>query len=84
MTFLANLVVSYLFEKSKNLLNRTTYHGIYQYYGMVLFKVNKSVQKINNWLAEFQQKVYKEAVNQNLQFTAEIWIHDTNIPPSEK
>ena len=29
LAFLANLVASYLFEKSKLLINSTTYHGIY-------------------------------------------------------
>ena len=45
--FLANLSVFYLFEKSKNLLNPRTYHGIYQYDGLLVFKGNKSVQYIN-------------------------------------
>ena len=43
-------VASYLFEKATTLLNRTTYHGIYQYDGLVAFKGKKSVQGINNWL----------------------------------
>ena len=36
--FLVNLVASYLFEEAKTLLNQTTYHGIYQDGGMVVFK----------------------------------------------
>ena len=35
--FLADLVASYIFEKSKTLQNWTTYHGIYQYDGLVVF-----------------------------------------------
>ena len=42
--FLANLVVSYLFDKFKALLNMTTYYDIYQYDGLVVFKVKKSVK----------------------------------------
>ena len=44
LEFLANLVASYLFEKSKALVNLTTYHGIYSYDGLVVFKGNKSVK----------------------------------------
>ena len=43
LAFLANLVASYLFKKSKNLLTRTTYHGIYPDYGLMVFKVKKGV-----------------------------------------
>ena len=35
--FLSNLVVSYLFEKSKNLLNRTTYQVIYYDRGLLVY-----------------------------------------------
>ena len=35
--FLSNLVVSYLFEKSKNLLNRTTYQVIYCDRGLLVY-----------------------------------------------
>ena len=84
MAFLANLVASYLFENAKTLLNRITYHGIYQDYGMVVFKIKKRVQEIKNWLYEFQQTVDKAAGNQHLRFTAEIWTNDMNLPPSAK
>ena len=59
MALLADLVVSYLFEKSKTLLNQKTYHVIYQYEGLVVFKGNKSIQEINNWLSEFQKTLDK-------------------------
>ena len=72
--------MSYLFEKFQTLLNWTTYHGIYQDYGMLVFKGKKSVQDIKKWLAEFQQTVDKVSGNQHLQFTAEIWTNDTNLP----
>ena len=42
--FLVKLVTPYLFEKSKTLLNRTTYHGIYLDDYMVVFKGNNSIQ----------------------------------------
>ena len=42
--FLANLVSSYLFEKSKANFHPTTYHGIYRYDGLVVFKGKKSAR----------------------------------------
>ena len=63
---LANLVVSYLFEKSKEILNRTTYPGIYCDDGLVVFKGKKGIQEIKYCLAEFQQIVDKLAGNQHL------------------
>ena len=63
MAFLANLVASYLFEKSKSILNPTTYHGIYQYDSLVVFKGNKNVNEIKYWLEEFQQTVNRAAGN---------------------
>ena len=41
-TFLDDPVVSYLFERSNTIFNPTTYHGIYKYDGLVVFKVKKS------------------------------------------
>ena len=43
-----------------------TYHGIYHDDGIVSFKVNKSIQEINYWLAEFKHILDKEADNQKL------------------
>ena len=36
------------------------------------------------WLAYFHQKLDKDLGNQHLQFTAEIWMSDTNLTPSTK
>ena len=55
--FLTALVEFYLIEKSDTLLNRTTYHVIYLYDGLVVFKVNNIVQEIKDWLAELRQTV---------------------------
>ena len=43
-----------------------TYHIIYHDDGIVSFKVNKSIQEINYWLAEFKHILDKEADNQKL------------------
>ena len=42
--FLANLVASYIFDKSRAFLNLTTYHVIYSYDGLVVFKGKKSTE----------------------------------------
>ena len=41
LVFLVRLVASYLFEKSKTILNRKTYHGIYCNNSQVMFKEKK-------------------------------------------
>ena len=84
LTFLSDLVASYLIEKTKTLLNRTSYYGIYQDDGLVVFKGKKNVQEIKDWLVEFQKTVEKAAGNQHPQFTTEIWTNDENLPPSAK
>ena len=78
--FLDNLVASYLFERYKALLNPATYHDIYQYDVLVVFKGKKSINKIKYWLEDFQKKVNRAAGNQHLQFTAEIWTTDETPP----
>ena len=82
--FLADLVASYLFEKSKSNFHPTTYHRIYIDDGLVVFTVNKSARGVKYWLEEFQQTVNKAAVNQHLQFTAEIWTTEDNSPTPAK
>ena len=44
--------------------------------------IKKIIQDISDRLVEFQYTVDKALSNQNLQFTAEIWTNDTNLPPS--
>ena len=80
--FFANLVASYLFEKSKSTFYLTTYHGIYRYDGLVLLKGNKSAKEVKDLLEEFQQTVNRAAGNQHLQFAAEIWTTEENSPLS--
>ena len=82
MVFLVDLVASYLFEKSMNVLNLTTYHSIYHNDGLVVLKVKKRVQEIKYCLAEFQRILDKAEGNQHLQFTVEVWKNDMNLPPS--
>ena len=82
--FLADLIASYLFEKYKALLNPTTYHDIYQYDGLVMFKGKKSVNEIKDWLEDFQKTVNISVGNQHLQFTAETCTLDVSPPLPEK
>ena len=61
--FLADLVASYLFEKSKANFRPTIYHGIYRDDGLLVFKGKRKASKIRDWLEEFQKKVNKAAGN---------------------
>ena len=81
---LADLVASYLFEKSKASFHPTTYHGIYIDDGLVVFKGNNIAREIKDWLEEFQKTVNKTAGNQQLQFTAEILTTEENSPTPTK
>ena len=63
LDLLSDLVASYLFDTAKAILNPTTYHGIYLDDGLVVFKGNKSVNEIKDWLEEFQQTVNRAAGN---------------------
>ena len=51
---------------------QTSHHGTYHNDGLVVFKANKSVQEINDWLSEFQQLVDKASGKQKPLFTLEI------------
>ena len=75
---------SYPFKKSKDHFRRTIYHDIYCDDGILIFKVKKKVQNIIDWLGEFHGIMDKALGNQNLQFTAEMWTNNENLPPSEK
>ena len=48
--FLADLVASYLFEKSKPIFRLKIYHVIYQDDGLVVFKRKKKASQIKDWL----------------------------------
>ena len=65
--FLADLVTSYLLEKSKANCRPTIYHGIYQDDDLVVFKGKNKSNEIKDWLEEFQQTVNTAAGNQHLQ-----------------
>ena len=82
--FLADLVASYLFEKSKLNFRPKIYHVIYQDDGLVVFKGKKKASDIKDCMEEFHQMVNKAEVNQHLQFTAEIWTNEANSPTPEK
>ena len=81
LDFLSNLVASYLFLRKPMIFsNQKNYHGIYQDYGLVVFRVKKSVKEIKYWLEEFQQTVNRSVGNQQLQFNADICTTDANTP----
>ena len=80
LVLLSDLVASYPFDKSKDLLNQTTYHGIYCDAGLMVLKGKKSFKEIKYWLAKFQYIVDKAAGNHHLQFTEEIWKNYMLVP----
>ena len=82
--FLSNLVASYLFEKATANFQPTIYHGIYRDDGLVVFKGKNKASEIRDWIEDFQKTVNKAAVNQHLQFTAEIWTTEENSPTPAK
>ena len=82
--FLADLVVSYLFEKAKANLRPTIYHGIYRDSGLVVFKGKRKASDIRDCLEELQKTVKKAEVSQHLQFTADIWTKEDNYPTPAK
>ena len=78
------MVVSYLFEKPKTIINQRSYHSVYINDSLFVLKGKKSVHEIKYWLAEFHNTVDKAEVNQQFQFTAEIWTNYTNVTPFTK
>ena len=54
--FLADLVASYLFEKSSPIFRPTIYHGIYRDDGLVVFKGKKETSEINTVLKSFSKR----------------------------
>ena len=81
---MADLVDSYLFEKSKPIFRPTIYHGIYRDDCLAVFRGLKKASEIKDWIEEFQQTVNTAAGNQHLKFTAEIWTDGANFPTPEK
>jgi len=55
--FLANLVASFLLEKTNNHFKNTKFHGIYRDDRIVVFDGNKKFCKLGNWLKEFQNYI---------------------------
>ena len=81
---MADLVASYLLEKSKLNFRPTIYHGIYRDDGLVVFKDKKKASEIKYWLEEFQKTVNKATGKQHLRFTAEICTNEVNSPTPEQ
>ena len=71
--FLANLVASYLLEKSKRFFNDTKFHGIYRDDGFVVFNGKKNLVDSNLWLTKFQKEINEITGGEFLQFTMDIW-----------
>ena len=74
--WLADLVASYILEKTKKMFHKTKYHGIYRDDGFVVFNGVVSKKAVNNWVRVFQWNVDRLAECDCLQFTMEVWGKD--------
>ena len=57
--FLANLIASYLLEKSKKFFSDTKFHEIYHNDGFVVFNGQKYFTDFDLWGTEFQKGINK-------------------------
>jgi len=55
--FLADLVASFLLEKTNHHFENTKFHGIYRDDGLVIFNDNKRFYELANWLENFQTDI---------------------------
>ena len=72
--FFADLVVSYLFEVTRECFSNATYRGIYRDDGFVVFRGHLTPWDLRKWLAGFQSKVNSIIGDDFFQFTADLWI----------
>eukprot|EP00957_Ditylum_brightwellii_P089963 6851219-Ditylum_brightwellii.AAC.1 len=78
--FLANIVVSYLFEMTNAHFAKAITRGIYHDDGLVVFKGCQTPRQIRQWLKRFQQSINNITGGTYLQFTTEVW----NLPMQSK
>ena len=71
--WLADLVVAYLFESTKEMFKDCTIFGCYHDDEIAIFNKILSPGKLDNWLSEFQQTCNEKLNSDNLQFTMTVW-----------
>ena len=77
--FLADLVASFIFEKTEHLLNDTRYKEIYRDDGLIIFKNTLKYLKIVKFLKKNQGIVDTIAGGDFFQFTMDAWIDKSQI-----
>ena len=82
--FLADLVASFLLEKTNHHFENTKFHGIYRDDGLVIFNDNKRFDELANWLENFQTDINTLTGGTFLQFTMEVWKPNEVIIEEEK
>ena len=82
--FLADLVASYLLEKSEKYFEKTKFHGIYRDDGLIAFNDIWSFQSIQKWLKEFQTNINEITNGTFIQFTMEIWKPGESSEPTNE
>jgi hypothetical protein len=72
--FSADLEAMYIFKKLNNLLERhVTFLGTYRGDKLIIFRGNRSDNRLHNWLKIFQREVDRLLGMVDIQFTMEIW-----------
>jgi hypothetical protein len=80
--FLADLECSFLFEKLNYLLaSHTAFIGTYRDDKLIVFRGQKSDERLHRWLKTFQCEVDRLLGTQDIQFTIEIWRPDQDTRP---
>ena len=71
--WLADLVISYIFENTEDLFTDSVFHGCYRDDELAIFKGIKMKKDMTVWLDNFQSRVNELLDSDNLQFTLTVW-----------
>jgi hypothetical protein len=71
--FLADMVVSFLFEKTIDMFDNTIYKGIYRDDGITIFNNKLSEIQLDNWISLFQRKINFITEGNFFKFTVALW-----------
>jgi hypothetical protein len=71
--WLADLVISYIFENTKQHFTDTIYNGCYRDDELGIFTGNRNLSDMADWLNKFQLSVNELLDSDKLQFTLAVW-----------
>ena len=71
--FLADLVASYLFEKSQRHFAYAIYNGIYRDDGFLVLSGKRNKEQMKTWLDDFQETINALTRGKYFQFTGTLW-----------